>query len=589
MVTSNWSESGAVTGAWLVADMYGKSNGNDHYTSELNTTSEGEARWYNYNSVIASGDDPYSTTGEGGTEGIKYNGKITTNISGITSSADCNVQASLYNSQNKDTIFDISILRLNVTANNKATLRDAFNDAIAISAGIGLNDGTSPYYNTSSSVWTNFLNLTKAAGQLLANLDTMNTISVSGTTYNVESLAGALQSAITNLESIRYSSQATVCVASLEMNNEGNYVIKSIYDASTADIASAYFKQYKFGSNVFFEAPDFEGYSFVGYTTGKKAAIDQIVGTSYDSMIEGSDSTIVKNKVSEENLSYTFFYIPTEVTSIVDTDDGVFNYLRAKTSGMPAELGSITYPSYRENADSDTDFNYDIEGNDIVVWSTENTKAEQKLHLPFYAVLDASTEYTLTYDVTGTAPENIEFSFSNSSFIGGNGVDSSTYVISESGQTFTTGAVDTGVVYLKLEFSGDARNGKTFRISDICLAKADSNELKFDTTKGYPAVFTAPASTKTAVSYNANGVSSFVATTSYSTLVYDQYQLIPYYIDVQPNSTYKFTYELTGLEDNQVILNFTVLTILQVTVLQCSIITFQVVALNLQPGLTMVL
>ena len=551
MSTSSWSESGAITGAWIVSDVK-NSYGNDHYTSQLNTTSEGEARWYNYNSIIASGEDPYNPTGEGATEGIKYNGKIKKSISGLSSSADCNIQASLYNEQGNDTGFNISILRLRVNGNNKATLRDAFNRANEVTAGLGRNGSTSPYYDTTSAAWTKYINLTKAAGQFLANLDTMTSISVSGTSYSAESLGNALNSAIDALENIRYSSQATVSVASFEKNADGDYIIKSVFDSSENDIATSYFAEYKYGSDITFNAPEYEGYSFVGYATGKKADIGAVVENSYSSMIEGEESSIAKTRVAENYLSYTFFYVPAEVTSIVDTNDGVFNYLRAKISDMPAELGSITYPSYREHADSDTDFNYDIEGNDITVWSTENTTAVQMQYLPFYAVLESSTEYKLTYDVTGTDPENIEFTFYNSKFNGGNGVDSSTYLITESGQTFTTNTIDSGTVYLRLEFNGDARNGKTFRISDICLSKADTNELVFDTTQGYPAVYSAPAGTKTAVSYTANGTSSLITTTSYSTLMYEQYQLLPYYVDIQPNSTYMFTYELTGLSSDQV-------------------------------------
>ncbi|MEE1065750.1 MAG: bacterial Ig-like domain-containing protein, partial [Acutalibacteraceae bacterium] len=552
MGTSNWSESGAVTGAWIVSDVK-NSNGNSHYTSQLNTTSEGEARWYNYNSIIASGEDPYNPTGEGGTEGIKYNGKIKKNISGMTSTNACNVQASIYNEQGQDTGFNISILRLNVMASNKATLRDSYNNAVGNIAYYGINGTNSPYYKTDSDKWTKFFKLYKAAGQLLVNLDSINTVTVDGTSYDSEGLANSLNAAMADLETIRYSSQATVSVASLEKNADGMYVIKSIYDSEISDIATVYTKYYNFGDNVTFKAPEYAGYSFVGYSSGNKANVGQVVGADYNSLIEGADSTIVETKTTKSYLAYTFFYVPGEVSSIVNTKDGIFNYLKAKVNDMPSELGSITYPSYREHADSDTDFNYEIEGNDVTVWSTEKTTAVQLQFLPFYADLNPSTEYKLTFDVTGTDPENINFYLYNSAFTGGNGVESSTYEITVSGDTFTTGYTDSGSAYLKLELTGEARNGKQIRISNICLSKANSNELYIDTTQGYPAVYSAPAGTKTAVSYTANGLSSLVATTSYSTLVYDQYQLLPYYIDIQPNSTYKFTYDLTGLTSEQVI------------------------------------
>ena len=551
MGTSNWSESGAVTGAWIVSDVK-SSNGDSHYTSQLNTTSEGEARWYNYNSIIASGEDPYNPTGEGGTEGIKYNGKINKNISGMTSTNACNVQASIYNEQGQDTGFNISILRLNVTANNKDTLRDAFNAANAKIAYLGLNNGTSPYYKTDDAKWNKFLELHKAAGRFLANLDTMTSINAVGVSYSAEGLASALNAALADLESIRYNSQATVCVASFEKNADGNYVIQSVYDSSISDIATVYTKAYDFGDDVTFVAPEYQGYEFVGYATGKKAEIGKSVGGDYSSYIENANASVTEHRTTKEYISYTFFYVPGEVSSIVNTKDGKFNYLKAKTSNMPTELGSISYPSYTEHADSDTDFNYVIEGNDITVWSTQDTTAVQLQFLPFYAELDASTDYVLTYDVAGTEPENVQLSIYNSSFTGGNGNEATTYVVNESGDIISTNSVDKGTVYLKLELLGDARNGKKVRISDVCLSKADSNELYIDTTKGYPAVFSAPAGEKTAVSYNANGVESLVATTSYSTLTYDQYQLLPYYIDLQPNSTYEFTYELSGLSSEQV-------------------------------------
>jgi hypothetical protein len=441
MVTSNWSESGAVTGAWIVSDV-GSSNGDNHYTSQLNTTSEGEARWYNYNSVIAIGEDPYNPTGEGSTEGIKYNGKIKKNVSGITSSSACNIQASLYNEQGQDTCFNISVLRLNVTANNKATLRDAYHDAIGMHAALGINGVSSPYFDINKTEWVNFIKLTEAAGRLLANLDTMATITVAGKSYTAESLASALFTSINNVENARYKSTATVSFAAIEVNAAGEYVVTNVYDAESYDIVTVESKAYSYGNNVAFIAPDFKGYSVIGYAKGLKASIGQVLGNDYSSLVTNRGASVVENNVTENYLSYTFFYEPAKVSSIVDTNDGKFNYLKAKVSDIPAELGGITYPTYSEHADINTDFNYIIDGNDLTVWSTEKTTAVQEQFMPFYAQLAASTEYVFTYDVTGTDPENVQFSFYNASFTGGNGYEASSYVVGESGQLITTSTLD---------------------------------------------------------------------------------------------------------------------------------------------------
>ena len=554
MVTSNWSESGAVTGAWLVADMFGKSTNNSNSTSHLNTTSTGEGYWYNYTNLIASGEDPYSPTGEGGTEGIKYNGKINTNISSLNSSGNCNIQTSLYNEQNSDTIFNIGILRLYLTVNDKGALRDAYHIATSKLPGISLlPDETSPYYDSQSDYWKNFVKFYKATGMFLANLDNLTSMPVDGTNYSADGLAQALNSAVEGLENARKKSTATVSFVALEKDHNGAYVSTRIFDKSASSLADVQSKQYSYGNVLSFIAPTYAGYKYVGYAPGIYTSYGENVGEEYSGLLTGTSSSVVESGVVEDNISYTFFYTPELITSIVDTNDGIFNYLKTKVNDIPAELGGITYPSYTEHEDSDLDFNYIVEGNDIIVWSSEKTTAVQKQYIPYYVDFDASTTYTVSYSVTGTAPENVEFTFTNSSFTGGNGLDSTDYVITASGQNVATGTVDSGRAYLQLELLGDARNGKNFRISDICVSKADPNELYLDTTNGYPAVYNASAATKTSVSYVTNGVDSLVTTTSYSTLTYDQHQFLPYYIDIQPNSTYMFTYELSGLEDNQVI------------------------------------
>ena len=155
----------------------------------------------------------------------------------------------------------------------------------------------------------------------------------------------------------------------------------------------------------------------------------------------------------------------------------------------------------------ETDLNYAVSGNDVTAWTTESTTLAKYQFLPYVAEIEASTAYVLKYKVTGTDAANVRFAIYGANFTGGNGDTTSYYQFDGADSVITTNAVDSGKAYLRMELLGDARNGKKVMISDLCLTKADRNELYLNPTAEYPANFVATSADKTGMSYTATGTS----------------------------------------------------------------------------------
>ena len=556
MVTDD--EASENSGAWYVADMTGKS---DSLASDVgyqkNSTSTGESYWNNYTAVFAGEGTYSSNVANAEVDEIKYNGPWIKSISPSSTSGYYNLRTAYFNHDGSgdhyggDTIWNVTVLPVHVTINNKQALREAYENAVSNVAYFGLReDGTSPYYNSTSSYWIKYVNFYKAAGKLLANLDTLTYINVDGTSYTCDQLASALNSAVSNVQTARYNGVAKAKFLALEKDASGNYVFKTIKDSTTDSNVVDESKSYKYGNTVSFNAPDFPGYSYVGYINGLNYSVDTNVGTDYTTVIENTSATILNPYTSASGMAYTFVYVPSEISSIVDTKDGIYNFVKTLTSDFPEGAG---YPSTTARSDSDTDFNYKIEGNDVIAWTTDANTREQYMFLPFYVELSPNTTYRVTYDVTGTDDANVQLSFVNDSFTGGNGISTSVYAVNASDVTFTTNGVDMGMAYIKLELFGDARNGKTIRISNICVTFADRNELYIDTTQGYSAVYSPSTSDpKTNMSYSTSGVSKAVVTTRYNTLTYDQKQYLPYYVLLKPNCSYSISYDLSGIDTSKI-------------------------------------
>ena len=557
MVTDDEATEGS--GAWYVADMTGRSDSlSSDKGYQKNSTSTGESYWNNYNSVFAGEGTYASPVGNAEVNEVKYNGPWIKTVSGSSTSGYYNIRTAYFNHDGSgdhyggDTNWNVSVIPVYVTVNNKQKLREAYENAVSNVAYFGLReDGTTPYYNSSSSYWTKFVSLYQAAGKLLANLDTMTYITVDSTSYTCDQLATELNSAVTNVQASRYSSVANAMFFALELDANGNYILRTIKDNTNVDDVSIEARSYKYGNNVSYVAPDFPGYTYVGYLNGIDYSAGNSIGSDYSAKLTGTETSLSSKYIDYQNVSYTFLYVPKEISSIVDTEDGVFNFMKTLDSDFPAGAG---YPSATAREGVVTDFNYRVEGNDVIAWSSTANKSEQYMFLPFYAELLADTSYRVTYDVTGTSPENVQFTIVNDSFTGGNGISTSVYTVNASGETFTTNSVDKGRAYIKLELMGDARSGKSIRISNICIAFADKNELYIDTTQGYPAVYSPSTSApKTNMGYTTTGISKVAVTTRYNTLMYDQYQLLPYYIQLKPNCSYSIEYELSGLDASKVV------------------------------------
>ncbi|HJI47406.1 MAG TPA: bacterial Ig-like domain-containing protein [Oscillospiraceae bacterium] len=547
MVTS---DEGSDNGAWYVADGTGKVDSSDEII-DLNHNNDTPARtlYNNYKTYMANQGD-FDNRGSYEGEGVKYNGPVVIPISTTNGNVTYKVRAGYHNYQSKDRVTCIGVMPLVVTQTNKETLRDAMNHATNIVAKYGLKpDGTSVYYNSSNSNWTKFVNLYKVAGKMLAKLDLASTTSVSG--YTLSTAVSNLNSAIAAIESeAKITSTATARFLALSKTANG-YKLINVQDVETNSNVADVTKSFAYGQNVKFSAVDFAGYDYVGASAGLKA-VDTETGADYSSLITTADRTINVNFAnSTSNVQYTFLYIQKEYSTIVDTRGGDFNYLNIINSNFPS-IGGMGYPTYAADMAVETDLNYEVSGNNVTAWTTESTTLAKYQFLPYVAEIEASTAYTLKYKVTGTDAANVRFAIYGANFTGGNGDTTSYYQFDGANSVITTNAVDSGNAYIRMELLGDARNGKKVMISDLCLTKADRNELYLNPTAEYPTNFVATSADKTGMSYTATGTSKLVVTSQYNSSTYDQKQLLPYYVVLKPNNTYIFSFDVEGVDASKV-------------------------------------
>ena len=547
MVTS---DEGSDNGAWYVADGTGKEDSSDEIIA-LNHNNDTPARtlYNNYKTYMANQGD-FDNRGPYEGEGVKYNGPVVIPVSTTNGNVTYKVRAGYHNYQSKDRVTCIGVMPLVVTQTNKETLRDAMNHATNIVAKYGLKpDGTSIYYNSSNSNWTKFVSLYRTAGLMLAKLDLASTTSVSG--YTLSTAVSNLNSAIAAIESeAKITSTATARFLALSKTANG-YKLINVQDVESNSNVADVSKSFAYGQNVKFSAIDFAGYDYVGASAGLKA-VDSETGEDYSSLITTADRTINVNFAnSTSNVQYTFLYIQKEYSTIVDTRGGDFNYLNIINSNFPS-IGGMGYPTYAADMAVETDLNYEVSGNDVTAWTTESTTLAKYQFLPYVAEIEPSTSYVLKYKVTGTDAANVRFAIYGAGFTGGNGDTTSYYQFDGADSVITTNAVDSGKAYLRIELLGDARNGKKVMISDLCLAKADRNELSFNPTAEYPANFVATSADKTGMSYTATGTSKLVVTSQYNSSTYDQKQLLPYYVELKPNNTYIFSFDVEGVDASKI-------------------------------------
>ncbi|MEE1245894.1 MAG: bacterial Ig-like domain-containing protein [Acutalibacteraceae bacterium] len=539
------------SGCWYVADSTGKTDqAFSEASNEKNSTTNAERLYNNYKKIIAN-QGTFTERGNYEGEGVKYNGPIDIELLNESNATNTyNVRACYHNYQDGDRITNVSVMPISVVQTNKETLRAAVNHATNVVAKFGLKtDNSSVYYNQGNSNWGKFTTLYQLAGKMLANLDLSSTTNVSG--YDLNSVVSELESAISGVENeARISSTASVRFLALSKTANG-YKLIELHDEDTNSNVADVSKDFYLGQKINFNALSFSGYDYVGASAGLKD-VDTQTGSDYSSVITTTDSVVtVPFANASSQVQYTFLYAQKEYSTIVDTRGGDFNLLNVINSDYPA-IGGMAYPTYSADTSVDTDLNYTVSGNDVTVWTTEETTLAKYQFLPYVAEVEASTAYALKYKVTGTDPSNISFSLYGANFTGGDGDTTSYYNFSGEKSQIKTNAVDSGKAYLRIELLGDARNGKKIMISDLCLTKADRNELSLQTSAEYPANFVATSADKIGMSYTATSNSSFYVTSQYNSSTYDQKQLLPYYINLKPNGKYVINYEVSGLDASKI-------------------------------------
>ncbi|MDD7614627.1 MAG: bacterial Ig-like domain-containing protein, partial [Clostridiaceae bacterium] len=550
------------SGCWYVADSTGKADqAFSEANKEKNSTANAERLYYNYKSIFAN-EGTFTERGGYEAEGVKYNGPIDIALLNASNATNTyNVRACYHNYQGGDRITNVSVMPISVVQTNKEALRAAVNHATNVVAKFGLKtDGSSVYYNQGNSNWGKFITLYQLAGKMLANLDLASTtaysVSINGTStsFTLATVVSGLESAISAIESnARVSSTASARFLALSKTDSG-YTLINVEDTTTNSTVSDVTKTFYYGQTVKFSALGFAGYEYVGAAVGLKD-VGTTTGEDYSSLITTTDTSISSNYANGTTpVQYTFLYVQKEYSTIVDTRGGDFNYLNVINSNFPA-IGGMGYPTYSADLSVDTDLNYTVSGNDVTVWTTEATTLAKYQFLPYVAEVEASTSYVLKYKVAGTDPSNISFSLYGANFTGGDGDTTSYYNFSGEKSQITTNAVDSGKAYLRIELLGDARNGKKIMISDLCLTKADRNELSLQPSAEYPANFVATSADKTGMSYTATSNSSFYVTSQYNSSTYEQKQLLPYYINLKPNGKYVINYEVSGLDASKISLD----------------------------------
>ena len=547
MVTS---DEGSDNGAWYVADGTGKTDSSDEI-NDYNHNNDTPARtlYNNYKTYMANQGN-FDNRGSYETEGVKYNGPVVIPMSSANGQFVYKVRSAYHNYDSGDRVTCISVMPIVVTQTNKEEIRAVVNKAVNLVAKFGLKmDGSSAYYDSTNANWKKFVDLYQVAGKMLVNFDINSTTTILG--YNISTIVTALNDAISAIESdAKITSTATARFLALSKTANG-YKLVNVQDVESNSNVADVAKSFAYGQNIKFSAPSFAGYNYVGASAGLKA-VDTETGADYSSLITTADKEISVNFAnSTSQVTYTFLYIQKEYSTIVDTRGGDYNYLNIINSNFPS-IGGMGYPTYAADASVETDLNYSVSGNDVTAWTTESTTLAKYQFLPYVAEIEPSTAYVLKYKVTGTDAANVRFAIYGANFTGGNGDTTSYYQFDGANSVITTNAVDSGSAYLRIELLGDARNGKKVMISDLCLTKADRNELYLNPTAEYPANFVATSADKTGMSYTATGTTKLVVTSQYNSSTYDQKQLLPYYIALKPNNKYVFKCDVSGVDASKV-------------------------------------
>jgi hypothetical protein len=319
------------SGAWYIADYTGKTvktAGDTGY--QKNSTTTGENYWNDRNDILFGVGSFNSTVGGASNEGVKYNGKWLYNIATSNSTATYAFKTGYFNHDGSgshyggDTCWDFSVLQLTATLSDRTSLRSAYNSAASKSANLGMKaDGSSYFYDSSSSYWTNFMNLYKAAGKLLTNIDSISSVTVNGTSYTYDLLASALNSAISSIENCRLSSTSTERHLVITKGSDGTYSLSTLSPDSTLS--------YQYGNELLFSSKTIENYVYVGYAANANRSSGENVGNSYASLIASNEKT-ERTYPTSANVSCTFFYVPRQVVSIAVTTAPTKQYYRLGNS-----------------------------------------------------------------------------------------------------------------------------------------------------------------------------------------------------------------------------------------------------------------
>ncbi|MCQ2485059.1 MAG: hypothetical protein MJ168_06970, partial [Clostridia bacterium] len=545
------NEGAKATGAYYIGDATGRTTESDEDSREKDKTDRGTTYWNNVNAnqmTVAYG-SYNSYASEAVSDGIKYNGRWNSPISlpSSTTTSTFKVKMGYFNHDaddvndhyGGDTIWNISIIPISATLTNKTALRAAMNNIYSMFAKLSvLEDGTSRYYDEQSPAYSNLIAFLKAGGQLLASLD-KTAITVNGTSYTIDSIPAAINAAVAAVNDSLENSTATVRFVAVGKNDNGVMTAQQIIDSATLTAIADDVKAYNYADTVSVTAPEIAGYTYQGYKKGELKQFNSAVS---------SDEYTVGNPDADtfmyyDDLCYTLYYTANAITATIDTNGGTNNLLKTETGALPTGFGGIGFPSYTANPEVETDINYTIDGNDVLAHSTQATANEQYQMLPFCAELEAGTAYTLSYSVAGASASDITFSFVTA--------DSSIDVPADG--VFIPDA--SGKAYLKIELLGNARSGKELRVSDLLLVETNQNALYLETSQAYPEIFEG-STVKTDMNYNVTGSDSVQLSTRFSTTLYTQKQLLPFYVDLNDGYNYQFSYNVSGIDKSNLVVTF---------------------------------
>ena len=363
---------------------------------------------YNDQNIWSDGGTP-STHNASEAEGVKYNGKWPKDISG-TGETTYYVGTGYFNHQGSDTIWNVGELRMKVNRINKANLRAAVKNAINKTPTM-----QAMFYNISSSEWTTYVNLYKAAAMGLTKLDGSFSVSANGTSYtNPDTLATALNNAVKALvdsASGRLTSRkATQTNIVLRKVGENSYVYAPFLNGTTTRTAT--FSTY---DTVTFTADSVAGYTFIGLKRAGSAPSQPTNNTPADyptdfttsdtgATISGSTVKYIHTDTSgtdtQGNIYYTYYYIANTYSVHFDANGGTgtmadqsftYNVAQNLTSNAFTRQG-YSFDGWAKSASGSKVFS---DGQEVT-----NQSTAQNGVVNLYA-LWKTVNYTILYDTAG--------------------------------------------------------------------------------------------------------------------------------------------------------------------------------------------